>query len=106
MEGALGYIISYVAFVSILIIITANYPIELISGITKDQIDTLNSQYNLPSEPTIVDYFIFPFGFTWDFLSKMWFLLNISSQHQALAFVLTPLTFGLIFVIVGLIRGW
>ena len=105
MSAELQFTIFYVAFLLILTTVAIYIPVEIITGITPDQVNALKENVSLPAEPGIDDYFLFPFRFIYSILNKAIILLSVSTAHQFIALILTPLTIGFVFVIADFIRG-
>lgn len=104
-DGKIRYTIFYVSLLLILLFVSSVIPVELIEGITQDQITVLTSSVTLPPEPTVVDYVIFPFAAIYSFLSKLIILLSVSAAHQLIGLILTPFTVGMAMVVLAYIRG-
>jgi hypothetical protein len=105
LEGALKFTIFYVGFLVITLAVSALIPVNLIEGITTEQMQALTQNVTLPAEPSLTDYFLFPFAFVATTLSKIAIILSISTAHQIIATLLTIFTIGEIIVIVSFIRG-
>lgn len=105
MVNIVSYVIFYTAFLIILLAVSVYMPVEIISGISQDDLNVLKENVSLPPEPTIADYFIFPFTFIYSILNKAIILILVSTAHQFIAVVLTPFTIGFIWVIMKMIRG-
>lgn len=99
------FVIFYVAFLFLLLVVTAYIPVELIDGITEEQVNQLTEGVILPEEPSVVDYVLFPFRFMYAFVSNIILLLQISSSHQFMALILTALSAGMAWNIVKMVRG-
>lgn len=99
------FIIFYIAFVSLLLLVSAFLPIDIIEGITQDEIDLITENVELPAEPGVIDYVIFPFAFIYSILSKIILLLKISSAHQFIAFIIGAYSIGLAWKVMRLVRG-
>jgi len=99
------FIIFYVAFLVLILTVSAFIPIEFIEGLTVEQIEILSANVVLPEEPTIIDYLVYPFLFIHSVVTKMLILLLASTSHQLIAIVLTPFTIAFLYIMAKLIRG-
>lgn len=104
-DGALAYTIFYVAFLILNVTIGALMPFNLIEGLNEEQIEALTKNVELPAEPGLTDYFLFPFSLLYSILSKLLILLTVSTAHQIIGIILTPFTIGMLMVIVSMVRG-
>lgn len=105
MSAKVRYTIFYVALLLSLVFIGSVIPVDIIEGISQDQIEVLTSSVTLPPEPTVLDYVIFPFAAIYNLLSKLVVLLSVSSVHQIIGLLMTPFTIGMVIVVVEEIRG-
>lgn len=105
MSAKIKYTVFYVAMILFLVTVGSVLPIDLIDGVTEEQIATLAEPIELPPEPTVIDYVIFPFAAIYSVLNKLLILLSVSPVHQGLALITIPFTIGMVMVIVLVIRG-
>lgn len=105
MDGRHQFIIFYLAFVSIFIAVSLAFPVELIDGISNEDINALKENATFPAEPTILDYLLFPLVAGFGFFQKLFILSTVSSDFQVVSFILGLLTVGLIIDIFSLIRN-
>lgn len=88
-----------------MILLSSLLPIDLISGLTQDQIDRLTGTITLPPEPSILDYVLFPFITVWDWLNKAIVLLSVSSEYQIMGFFIGIFSAGFGIMVIQFIRG-
>jgi len=105
LDGRHQYIIFYLAFTGIFLSISAAFPVELISGISQEDIDSLQNSAVFPDEPTLLDYLVFPFIAGFGFIQKLFVLSSVSSEFQFVSFILGLLTVGLILTVYSLLRN-
>lgn len=105
MDGRIGFIVFYAAFIGILITVTATMPLTIISGLSQSDLDSLLNNVTPPAEPNILEALIYQFQVGLSWITNLFILIGVSSSYQFVSLILTPLTIGLIASIYSLVRS-
>jgi hypothetical protein len=105
LDGRIGFIIFYIAFLGILLTMMAYIPLTMISGISQTDLDKLLNKVDPPLDPNVLEALIYQFqvGLTW--FTNFFLLMGATSNYKFIALILTPLTTGFIACVYSLIRS-
>lgn len=80
-------------------------PINLIDGVTQEQIAALSQSVDFPETPDIINVLLFGIAFTVTTLGKIGIVLSVSSTHQLIGLLITIFSITYLVVLWSMIRG-
>lgn len=99
-----GYCVFYVAFISIITFFSVSMGIDIVTGVTQDQLTALQQQPT--SGNTLIDSLTFLFNLAVFGVTTFGALITLSTEFQILFFfVVLPLSAGFLWAIIELARG-
>jgi hypothetical protein len=105
LDGRIGFVVFYIAFLSLLIAVATFVPLTILSGISQSDLDNLINVPERPSDPNIAEALIYQFTVGLSWLSGFFSLMGASSSYQFVAVIMAPLTIGFIACVYSLIRS-
>lgn len=102
MSLRVGYVVFYIAFISVLLFFSASMSVDILTGVEQEQLVVPQP----PTTGTLLDSLTFLFNMAVFGIEAFGFLVLVNTTYQILFFfVILPLTAGFLWAIIELARG-